>query len=593
MKKHLSLLSFLLLAFAVKSFSQFIYPPDLQCVANDNVNGNITLTWTIPNNPCGAFADYTIYASQTAGGPFNQLTQITTQAQTTYVHTNALATSNTWYYYMVTNANCPGATQLSGDTVNNLNPAIPQIINVDVTPGGDAVFNWEASSSPQTHGYVVFYYLPNGNAVPVDTVYGRFTTTYTDVNADPTTQSLVYTVAAFDSCQKFSSFNTSPHNTIYMAGNIASCDNQVSMAWNRYINWPQGVKEYQIWVSTNTGTPVMVGSVDSSTLTYNYSGFTDGDSLCIAVRAISAADTNVVSNSNTLCLKATVVQIPSYLYVTNATVTADNHISVTWMIDTISELIYYKVDNSVNSVVFKPVAQLSVPNPLNWFETYIDSVGVFPEKNPYWYRITAFDSCQHIFTSDSVKTISLQGELFDYYVAHLQWNSFELPYATVTGQNLYRDFGSGYQLIASFGPGVTEYSDSLQQFLSEKGIFCYKVEAEYDLTLPIGYNASLSSFSNVQCIIHRPIIYIPNAFAPNGVNNEFKPTIIYGEPKAYTMSIFNRWGAEIFTSNDPNIGWDGNDHGKPAQAGAYAYLIQFYANDGVKVERKGMVLLVK
>lgn len=590
MKNRFVFLLTILLVFGKSAYGQFIYPPDLQCVVNDNVNSNITLYWTVPNNTCGAFNHYTIFASQSPTGPFNQLAQITNQTQTSYVHNGALP--NTWYYYMVTDANCPGAVQLSSDTVNNLNPAIPQIVSVSITPAGNAVITWSQSASPQTHGYVIYYYLPsNQNAIPFDTVYGLTTTTYTDM-VTPTNQIINYTVAAFDSCQKFSSFTTH-HNTIYLTGDIATCDNRVSMSWNRYINWPQGVKEYQIWVSTNNGAEALAAVVDSGTLNYSYSGFTDGDSLCITVRAISAADTNIVSNSNRLCLRATVVQIPSYLHITNATVTPDNHISVTWMIDTIAELIYYKVDNSVNAITFKPVAQLNVPNPLNWFETYTDSAGVFPEKNPYWYRITAFDSCQHIFISDSVKTISLQGELFDYYIAHLTWNSFELPHATVTGQNLYRDFGNGYQLIASFGPGVNEYSDSLQQFLNERGIFCYKIEAEYDLNLPNGYNATLSSFSNVQCIIHRPIIYIPNAFAPNGVNNIFKPTIIYGEPRAYTMSIYNRWGTEIFTSNDPNIGWDGTDHGKPAQTGGYAYLIQFYANDGVKVERKGMVLLVK
>lgn len=579
---------------AATALGQFIYPPDLQCVENDNVNSNVVLSWTIPNNPCGAFTNYQIYVSNTPTGPYNLLTTITTQNQTTYTDAGRLGLGPTWYYYMVTNANCPGATQLSSDTVDNRNPAIPEIVNVTVTPGGDVVINWLPGASPQTHGYVIYYYLPsNGNAVPLDTVYGRFTTTYTDVLADPTTQILNYTVSAFDSCGNSSAYNVAWHNTMYLTGGIATCDNRVAMQWNRYINWPQGVKEYQIWVSTNGGPEVQAGAVDSGTLTYNYTNFVDGDSLYIRVKAISVADTNVTSFSNQLALEATIVQIPSYLYVTNATVSGDNHISFTWMIDTTSELIYYKVDNSVNQVKFNPVEQIPVPDPLNWLETYEDSVNVYPEKNPYWYRVTAFDSCSNLYVSDSVKTISLQGELFDYYIAHLDWNSFEIPYGTVIGQNLYRDMGNGYQLIASFAPGVNEYSDSLQQFLSASGIFCYRIEAEYELNLPNGYNANLSSFSNVQCIIHRPIIYIPNAFAPNGLNNVFKPTIIYGEPKGYTMSIFNRYGAAIFTTTDPNAGWDGTEAGKPSQMGAYAYLIQFSANDGVKVERKGMVLLVK
>jgi gliding motility-associated-like protein len=135
--------------------------------------------------------------------------------------------------------------------------------------------------------------------------------------------------------------------------------------------------------------------------------------------------------------------------------------------------------------------------------------------------------------------------------------------------------------------------DSLQAFLQEKGVFCYRIEAVYDISVP-GYQASgLSSWSNVQCIIHRPIIYIPNAFAPNGVNTIFKPTIIYGDPKGYVMIIYNRWGGKVFESNDPAIGWDGTDHGAQSPQGGYAYFIQFQADDGVIVERQGVVLLVR
>jgi gliding motility-associated-like protein len=59
------------------------------------------------------------------------------------------------------------------------------------------------------------------------------------------------------------------------------------------------------------------------------------------------------------------------------------------------------------------------------------------------------------------------------------------------------------------------------------------------------------------------------------------------------MTIFNRWGGLVFESTDPNVGWDGSDRGKPAQQGGYAYIILFTAADGIRVERKGMVLLVK
>lgn len=591
-KKTFYLLAAFFIVASHRLDAQQILPPDLQCVQNDAANGNINLSWTNPQIACGPFVSYTIFASLD-GINFNQLAVINNQSTTTYQHTNALASSNIWYYYMVSDFNCPGGTVVSSDTVNNQNPTTPEIVNVTVTPGGQAVFNWAPSQSPQTHGYVVYYYLDNGSVIPIDTVFGINNTTFTDLISDPTIQSLGYTVSAFDSCWKFSAYNTRPQKSIYMQAYTKACDRELAISWTPYINWPQGVKAYEIWVSANQGPFNKVGETDSATLYYGYTNFIDGDTLCIYVQAVSNADTSIVSASNVFCLESSVVKAPDYNFITNATVTSDNRVEITWMIDTTAELIFYKVERSVNNVTYFMNEQIAVPSPVILFERTIDSNNVLPQNNPYYYKITAFDSCQQQHVSPYVKTISLTGELFDYYLGNLQWNLFELEHATILRQNLYRNYGSGYQLIRVFTGGEESYSDSLQQFVSEQGIFCYKIEAVYDLNLPNGYRDTLSSFSNEFCLIHRPIIYIPNAFAPNGLNNIFKPTIIYGDPQGYSMVIYNRWGGKVFESNDPSVGWDGTDHGKQAQGGAYAYIIQFAAADGVRVERKGMVLLVK
>jgi gliding motility-associated-like protein len=166
--------------------------------------------------------------------------------------------------------------------------------------------------------------------------------------------------------------------------------------------------------------------------------------------------------------------------------------------------------------------------------------------------------------------------------------------ATVSRYNLYRNYGAGWQKIRTFLPGTNAFRDSLYQFLSETGEFCYYIEAEYTLNLPdVPYTANLTSTSNVVCLYHRPIIYIPNAFSPNGVNQIFKPTIYFGDPANYSLTIFNRYGGRIFESTSPSVGWDGTDGGKPVQQGGYAYLIKFIAADGTNVERKGVVILIR
>ncbi|MBL7778884.1 MAG: gliding motility-associated C-terminal domain-containing protein [Chitinophagales bacterium] len=597
MKSTRALLAFVFVAFAMCfCAAQNILPPDLQCVKKDAANNNVTLEWTNIANPCGPFVSYTIYYSTSLSGPYNQLAVITTAAQTSYVHTGGASLGQTLYYYIVPDFNCPGFTPLNSDTVSTDPPLPPQIVNVTVV-NGQSVINWIPSTSPQTHGYVIYYYLPsNQTAIALDTVFGGSSNTYTDLVGDPTIEPLEYTISAFDSCWTFSSFVTKYHNTIWTTANSVACKNEISVAWNSYINWPQGVKEYQIWSSVNGAPYQQVGSVDTTNLVYSYTtGFSDGDSVCVYVRAVSAADTNITSSSNVTCLIATVVKTPDYNFITNATVNLQNQIEFTWMIDSTAALIYQRIDRSVNNNSYTPINQFATTPPVYEFNTYIDSSGaVLPQKNPYYYQVTLFDSCQNLYPSPFVKTICLKGELYDYYLADMKWNDFELEHATLLRQRLYRNSGAGYQVIQTLNIGVNEYADTLKQFLNDKdGIFCYRIEQEYDLNLPNGYRDTLSSWSNELCIVHRPIIYIPNAFAPYGKNNIFKPTIIYGNPKAYTLQIYNRWGGLVFTSNDPETGWDGTDHGKPADMGGYAYLIQFTAEDGVKVERKGMVLLVK
>jgi hypothetical protein len=450
----------------------------------------------------------------------------------------------------------------------------------------------------------LYYYLANGTATPWDTVYGINNTTIVNNTVtlpiyDPTQHIIALTVAAVDSCNNSSEFNPNPQYTILAAASTTECQRQVNIDWSAYKNWPQGVAQYQIWVSANGGPFVEEGVTTSSVLNFSYTNFNTGDSLQIYIRATSAADTTVASTSNVVRFKANIEQPPSYIYITNITVNAANQIDITWTIDPTAQIIFYELQQGTDTSSYQPAEQITAPAPLQNFQTYGDSDYIFPQNNPYYYEVDAFDSCQNQYVSPYGNSICLQGALYDYYVAKLTWNSFQLTYATVAYYNLYRSTsGGGYQLLRSFQPNTNQYFDSLQQFLNADGTFCYRIEAVYYINLPApsGYHDTLISSSNQVCIISRPVIYVPTAFAPGGCvpeNMTFKPTIIYGAPTHYSLLIFNRWGGKVFESTNPDIGWDGTDHGKETETGGYAYLIEFTAADGTPVERKGIVLLVR
>ena len=71
-------------------------------------------------------------------------------------------------------------------------------------------------------------------------------------------------------------------------------------------------------------------------------------------------------------------------------------------------------------------------------------------------------------------------------------------------------------------------------------------------------------------------IYVPKVFTPNGdgKNDVLKP-ILVGISAFHYFSVYNRWGNLLFTTQDPNNGWDGNFRGQQAQTGVYAYVITY------------------
>ena len=92
-----------------------------------------------------------------------------------------------------------------------------------------------------------------------------------------------------------------------------------------------------------------------------------------------------------------------------------------------------------------------------------------------------------------------------------------------------------------------------------------------------------------------PIIYIPNAFTPDGLNPVFKPVLSDFDPAGYDFTIFDRWGQVIFKTNAADEGWDGRTilSGKIAAAGTYVYMVVLHDADGVEVVRRGHVSLIR
>lgn len=90
---------------------------------------------------------------------------------------------------------------------------------------------------------------------------------------------------------------------------------------------------------------------------------------------------------------------------------------------------------------------------------------------------------------------------------------------------------------------------------------------------------------------------MPNAFTPNsdGLNDEFKPVGYFQGISYYHLSVWNRWGEQLFESDDPNVGWNGqrNNTGDFAPPGVYAYILEYTNGLGERKSEKGQCTLIR
>ena len=92
-------------------------------------------------------------------------------------------------------------------------------------------------------------------------------------------------------------------------------------------------------------------------------------------------------------------------------------------------------------------------------------------------------------------------------------------------------------------------------------------------------------------------VNVPNAFTPNGDGrNEQFLAVPNCELDAFELQIYDRWGQQVFTSNNARQGWDGYSNGNLAPAGAYLWKLHYRGEHDQRLaiaEKNGVVFLVR
>ena len=168
------------------------------------------------------------------------------------------------------------------------------------------------------------------------------------------------------------------------------------------------------------------------------------------------------------------------------------------------------------------------------------------------------------------------------WTPYQKWRNEVVDYA-IAVQNDDNSFTEIYRENAN---GTKKYTDetflasALSGFATYK---CYRIAA-YELDYP-----QQISYSNVECVPFKPVIFIPTAFTPNGdnLNDVYRP-VTFGI-EFYEVKVYNRYGQLIADFDQNSKGWNAAD----APTGAYMVTIRAKGTDNLWYNEKSTVTVVR
>jgi large repetitive protein len=155
-------------------------------------------------------------------------------------------------------------------------------------------------------------------------------------------------------------------------------------------------------------------------------------------------------------------------------------------------------------------------------------------------------------------------------------SDLQINNTTVGGTNYFWSFGTSDSSVA-FEP-----------------THIYTTPGEYAIDLiTINQNGCIHRTSKEITVRNRELLYLPNAFTPNGDNMNDYFSLHYSNISSVSVSIFNRWGQKIFTSEDRDFKWDGTFNGNPVEMGVYVYKVRATGEAGKEHTKIGSVTIVR
>jgi len=473
----------------------------------------------------------------------------------------------------------------------------PVIDSIRVINGQSHLY-WTPVADAQ--GYYIYHY--DGRYVKIDSISGNQNTSYVDRIFHPCDSAQVYSLNAFKKNGDITTTSCCGASSSYLRGTVLlhlitfnNCTQTIHLDWDYPYPFP-GSESFEIHqVDTAAKTDTLIGTTDGAALDYAFD-FKRDSTYCFQIRAVSATG-KTLSTSCEKCFTAHYPDKPDILDIATISVYQNKAIIVSCKIDSLKKETFVSISRKAeDESKFKFLGYIPIKG-----DTSIvsggDSTALVNDKW-YQYAVAVLDSCHAPYLYDTANSIHLQGKTINDSTNFLQWNPYQSTSDTVIAYVVLRQT-SGYPDVRIQLPADSlSCYDKIIPYENFGYPFLYTVIA---VVLPrFSPMDTLYCISNKVTIIQSLHLWIPNAFRPSSdvtVNTTFNPIktgqkddLVYHIQKdSYRLTIFNRWGQQLFSTTDMDKGWDGSS----VPEGVYVYLITFKTLRGNTIQQRGTITLVR
>ncbi len=588
-------------------------PSDTICgmhleVAPGLLPGTVDLDWNSPypwDVPSGAGSDF-IVDQQLPDATWTQVATVPYESGNVAL-TLEVDVCAEFVYYRIRMAGSDGAggsscEHLSAPTgtflADEIDPTAPVIATADVDSlTGLATLSWSPSVSADAAGYLVYLCTGGFQSLVATLENGELSWTNPFSTAGLAPES--YNVAAFDSCYVDGAPDPGAAGSmcaasLFMMVQGSECSDQAMLSWSPVVHWDAGVDRYEVRateaLADGTLMPTeLLAAVPADQFQFQHQGATFGSRYHYRIEAFSA-DGQWSQRSNAVSLEFTYPTGPSWAVLTEASIASDT----TAVVKVLADL------QGAGSVAYELYRSDPGDDEFD-FVSFLTSAGgafsfvdndIHSSHGSYRYYVRVVNSCgDSILSTQTAHTVFLTGEAMTDLLAHdLSWSPYIGWSTSPVNHTLFRSEQAAGSLeeLVEFAGNVYAFEDDVTDLMDSPGQFCYAIRSTAAPS-----DAGYTAWSNVVCLTQEPVIWVPNAIVPSGVNNEFKPVLGFSDINSYQLVIYSRWGDILFRSADPDYGWDGTRDGKPLPEAFYPYHIAIQDGAGAIISYQGQVLVLR